>query len=151
MIFRNVHLKSHTIGITREIGYPEESHLDIVTEYLAFQNRVDFGGQLRTSSSTEGEKKITMERDVRLPLVGGSGDFHTLVSRKRKRRQPLFDTERQKFKVDRYYEGDVGNRPRVIKFKGCLWHGCIDCYSPDTHLPFGDKTMCELYAKQKRK
>ena len=40
------HLKSHIKGITREIGYPEESHLEIAKEYLAFWNRVDFGSQI---------------------------------------------------------------------------------------------------------
>ena len=39
----------------------------------------------------------------------------------------------------------------VIEFDGCLWHGCIDCYSFNTHLPFGNKTMRELYAEQKQK
>ena len=64
LIFRYVHLKPYTVGITREQGYPEEAQSEMAREYLAYRNRVDFDGRLRTSSSTEGEKKITIEREV---------------------------------------------------------------------------------------
>ena len=135
-IFRYVHLKPYTVGITREQGYPEEVQSEMAREYLAYRNRVDFDCRLRTSSSTKGEKKITIEREVELPLIGGSNDFHTVGSRKRKRCQKVFDTKSNTFKVDGYYEGDADKPPTAIEFNGCLWHDCDECYSPDTHSPF---------------
>ena len=64
LIFRYVHLKTYTVGITREQDYPEEAQSEMAREYLAYRNRVDFDGRLRTSLSMEGAKKITIEREV---------------------------------------------------------------------------------------
>ena len=44
LIFRYVHLKPYTVGITRKQGYPEEAQLEMAREYLAYRNilTVDF-------------------------------------------------------------------------------------------------------------
>ena len=139
------------MGITREQGYPEETQSEMAREYLAYRNRVDFDRGLRTSLSTEGEKKITIERNVELPLVGGSSDFHTVGHLKGKRCHRVFDTKSNKCKVDGYYEGGADEPPTAIEFNGFLWHGCDKCYSPNTHSPFSDNNMRDLYLQQKQK
>ena len=83
--------------------------------------------------------------------MGGSNDFQTVGSRKRKRCQRVFDTKSNKFKVDDYYEGGADEPPTAIEFNGCLWHSFDECYSPGTHSPFSNNNMRDLYLQQKQK
>ena len=53
--------------------------------------------------------------------------------------------------MDGYYEGGADEPPTAIEFNGCLWHDCDECYSLDTHSPFSNNNMRDLYLQQKQK
>ena len=137
-VWRSKFLANNTVGVVKEQGYDDIQSRKAL-RYLHWLSHYHFNDELQFSGN-EGEKKIKVKRDLEIPLTGGQAGYHTVHSVQSRNVQPILNTKYETFKLDGYHE--LTNT--AIEFYGCLYHGCSNCYDPDTESVFDKKKMGQL-------